>query len=128
MSRYPGFPPELVAVLDYLLWARDAEEHPWFRTDYQIAFRTCLNVGQGCPKPFVVASRETLGLHPDKIWPALVARSRWLLGNRFREGLDDVTWHPHPELVAAWEARQVVTEAPRKKPCRRVEFLPRRAA
>jgi hypothetical protein len=57
----------------------------------------------------------------------MVARSRWLLGNRFREGVDDVTWHPHPELVASYDAR-VAAEAFRKKPCRRVEFLPRKAA
>lgn len=123
MPPYPGFPSELVSVMDYLLWARDAEEHPWFRDDYQIAFRTCLNLGKGYPKPFVLASRETHGLHPDKFWPALVARSRWLLGKGFREGVDDVTWHPHAELVAAWELRQL-----KKKPCRRVEFLPRRVA
>lgn len=124
MSRDPGFPHELAAIVEYLLSARDCEEHAWFRDDYQIALRTCLNLGNGVAKPFVVACRETLGLHPDKIWPAMVERQRWLLRGAFREGVDDVTWHPSAELVAAWEARQV----PRKKPCRRVEFSPRRVA
>lgn len=140
MSRYPGSPEELAAelrpIVDYLLWARDAEIEPWFRDDYQIALRTCLNLGKGVPRPFAVACRETLGLHPDKVWPAIVERKRWLLKGAFREGVDDVTWHPHAELVAAWEARQNVSEnvsesvrgTSPKKPCRRVEFLPRRVA
>lgn len=117
------FPVELTSVIDYLLWARDAEEDPWFRDDYQITIRTCLNVGKGVLEPFVVACCETLGLHPEQVWASISARRRVQMGRLFREGLDDVTFHPHPELVAAWEARQV-----RKKPCRRVEFLPRKVA
>lgn len=117
---HSGFPLELRAVADYLLWARDAEEQAWFRDDYQIALRTCLNLGKGYPNPFVLACRETLGLHPDKVWPAMIARKRWLLGTTFREGVDDVTWHPHWELIAKWELRQ--------KPSGSVKFLPRKIA
>jgi len=123
MPLYPGFHPQLVAVMDYLLWARDSEEDKWFADDYQIAFRTCLNLGKERPYPFATACRETLGLHPDKVWPSIVERRRWLMGKAFREGVDDVTWNPHPELLAAWELGQV-----RKKPCRSVRFVERKIA
>jgi len=131
MPPDPGPAPELVAITDYLLWARDAEENPWFRDDYQIAFQTCLNLGNGVAAPFVVACCETLGCHPDEVWERIVAQMRAKNGKYFREGLDDVTFHPHPELVAAWELKAskiVENQYLRKKPCRRVEFLPRRAA
>jgi len=93
--------------------------------------RTCLNVGRGLADAFAVAGYETLGLHPDDIWPRMVERKRWLMGKYFREGVDDVTFHPHPELVAAYELRisaEIAAQTLRKKPCRRVEILPRRTA
>ena len=59
--------------------------NPHLRDDYRIAWITVRIAARGEPAPFVTATYAVLGLHPDKVWPAVVARRRALLGARYAE-------------------------------------------
>ena len=61
----------------------DAEAHelnPHFRDDYRIAWITVLNAARGVAEPHVAATYAVLGLHPSKVWPAIIARRKAQLG------------------------------------------------
>lgn len=64
-------------ILSRLSQAQTKESDPWLRDDLQIAHRTVLHAATGeahlCG-PHVLASYEVLGLHPEKVWPAIEAR------------------------------------------------------
>lgn len=78
MGPFASFPakrlPQVQAVCDYLVWARDSEPDVWLRDDYQIALLTCLHAADGSVSPAVQATRDYLGLDPSAVWPAILAR------------------------------------------------------
>lgn len=71
---FNGIPLELQAVMDYLASEKDAEGDLWRQDDLQIAWLTCLYAGRGQSHPHVDATVKVLGLHPNKVWPAILAQ------------------------------------------------------
>ena len=61
------------------------EIDPWVRDDIRIAWITVLYAARGESQPHVAASYQVLGLHPDKVWPAIVARRKTQLGRYYEE-------------------------------------------
>jgi len=84
-------------VLRRLEAAEDKEPNPHLRDDIRIAWITVLYASRGNRQPFVDATYQVLGLHPDKVWPAILARRTALLGVE--------------ELMLD------ISQAPPKKPC-----------
>lgn len=75
--------PALAFVRRILSRLEDAEAHevnPHFQTDHRIAWITVLRASRGELGAHVSASYAVLGLHPCKVWPAIVARRRAQLG------------------------------------------------
>jgi hypothetical protein len=68
-------------VLDRLSAAEAQELNPWLRDDLRIARLTVAHAARGdavlC-SPDVLASYTVLGLHPEKVWPAIEARRKAL--------------------------------------------------
>lgn len=60
--------------------AEKEEINPHLRDDIRIAWITVLGAMRDEPQPHVLATYRVLGLHPDKVWPAIVARRRKNLG------------------------------------------------
>ncbi len=64
-------------VLARLISAEAEEPDPWLRDDLKIARLTVASAARGeavlC-SPHVLASYAVLGLHPEKVWPAIQAR------------------------------------------------------
>ncbi len=64
-------------ILSRLLDAEAQEKHAWFVDDLRIARLTVAHAARGdavfC-SPHVLASYTVLGLHPEKVWPAIRAR------------------------------------------------------
>lgn len=61
----------------------DAEAHevnPHLQTDYRISWITVLRASRGELAAHRSATYAVLGVHPDKVWPAIVARRRAQLG------------------------------------------------
>lgn len=72
------------SVLAYLA-QREADEHdPWVRDDIRISWITVLNASEGNPIPHICATYAVIGLHPDKVWPAIQARREYWLGKKTR--------------------------------------------
>lgn len=65
-----------------LVEAESREPEPWHRDDYRIARITVALARDGSPIPHVEATYRVLGLHPDKVWPSILARRRALLGQK----------------------------------------------
>jgi hypothetical protein len=63
-------------VVSRLSTAEASESDPWMRDDLRIARLTVVYAASGeavlCA-PDVLASYMVLGLHPDKVWPAIQA-------------------------------------------------------
>lgn len=73
--------PHLVRrILDQLEAAEAHELNPHLQCDYRIAWITVLNAAAGNPQPNVAATYAVLGLHPDKVWPAIIARRQGQCG------------------------------------------------
>lgn len=73
----------LAFVQSVLLRIEEAEARepsPHFQDDYRIAWITVLNAARGDSQPHTLATYAVLGLHPDKVWPAIEARRRAMLG------------------------------------------------
>lgn len=70
-------------ICDYLSRAEAKEIDPWMRDDLRIALITTLRAARGERNPHVSATYTVLGLHPDKVWPAIEARRRAQLGNLY---------------------------------------------
>jgi hypothetical protein len=71
-----------------LLALEDAESreiNPHFQDDIRIAWITVLRASRGESAAHVSASYSVLGLHPEKVWPAIVARRKALLGSLYEE-------------------------------------------
>jgi hypothetical protein len=66
-------------VLAYLASVEDAEMNPWVKDDLRIAWLTVLYAARGYEIPHIWASYMVLGLHPDKVWPAMMTRREALL-------------------------------------------------
>jgi hypothetical protein len=67
-------------ILAQLTLAEAKEPCPWLRDDIRIAWITTLWASQGKPQPHVAATYAVLGLHPDKVWSAILARREAVLG------------------------------------------------
>jgi len=70
-------------ILSRLEAAEAREVDPHFRDDIRIAWITVLRASRGEPSPHVSATYTVLGLHPDRVWPAIIERRRALLGWRY---------------------------------------------
>ena len=57
---------------------------------------------RGNPQPHVEATYRVLGLHPDKVWPAIVAQRKALLGTEYEK-----IW---PELAPKKPVRSVTLD------------------
>jgi len=72
--------------------AECAEPNPHLQCDYHIAWLTALYAWRGdaieC-SPHVLASYEVLGLHPDKVWPAIMAGRKAQLGAEYSDIYDE---------------------------------------
>jgi hypothetical protein len=91
-----------VRILFRLEDAERRELNPHFQDDYRVAWLTVVNACRGEPQPFVAASYAILGLHPDKVWPAIMARRHAQLG-KFYEDFWGETYPPKkPPKSAAW--------------------------
>src|ERR1700728_5278991 len=70
-------------IIARLVQAEERELDPHFRDDLRIARLTVAYAAHGeavlCA-PNVLASYMALGLHPEKVWPAIQARRKALLG------------------------------------------------
>jgi hypothetical protein len=67
-------------VLARLIQCEAREVNPHLRDDYRQAFITLALAQQGSPLPFVEASYRMYGVHPDQVWPKMMACRRWMLG------------------------------------------------
>jgi hypothetical protein len=67
-------------VLSRLEQAEKVESNPHLRDDVRIAWITTLFAFREESEPFVQASYRVLGLHPDKVWPAIEAKRHAKLG------------------------------------------------
>jgi hypothetical protein len=94
-------------ILDQLELAEASELNPHFQDDYRIAWIIVLRASHGIPEPHVSASYAVLGLHPDNVWPSIVARRRAQLGPYYEEFFG--------------------VELPPKKPAASVRVVPRKA-
>lgn len=72
--------PLAESVLCYLEVAEKKEFDPWLRDDIRIAWITVLEASRGNSQPHIDATYRVLGIHPDKVWPAIVARRKAILG------------------------------------------------
>ena len=104
------------------------EANPHLQDDYRIAWITVLNAAQGVPEPHVAASYAVLGLHPLKVWPAIVERRKALLGPLYvdeslppKKPAESVRIeHEFSERVVGWEefsskeTRREIVEIPRR--------------
>jgi hypothetical protein len=72
-------------VLTHLEKAERKESNAWFRDDYRIAWIAIFTADikgefDNGWDALVSASYRVIGLHPDKVWPAILARREALLG------------------------------------------------
>jgi hypothetical protein len=68
-------------VIDRLAEAEVNEPDLHLQADYQQALRTVVLAREGSPMPFVEASYALWGMHPEKVWPRILARRQAMLGN-----------------------------------------------
>lgn len=82
-----SLPPRALTrrILARLAEAEAHELSPHLQSDVRIAWITVSFAARGDPQPDVAASYAVLGLHPQKVWPAVVARRRALLGSHYDE-------------------------------------------
>ena len=90
------------SILAFLAQQEDLEPNAWFRDDIRIAWITTLWAAPGYAHPHVDACYAVLGLHPDKVYPAILARRAGLLG-------------PHPDISIPKKPPQSVPRKRREK-------------
>lgn len=78
----PGF---VRRILSRLETAERREIDPHLRDDYRIAWIAVLYADRGFWEPHVAATYAVIGLHPDKVWPAMVERRKAALGSLYEE-------------------------------------------
>ena len=82
-------------ILDRLWEAEISEEDIWFRQDYRQVFITVSLASKGNTEPFVAASYTLYSLHPDKVWPRILANRKARLGKEFADWYDQAgNWKP----------------------------------
>lgn len=81
--------PLVRRILSRLEQAESSEPDPHRQTDYRIAWIAVLYAAQGKQQPNTLATYEVLGLHPDKVWPAMVARRKAQLGESYSRFFDE---------------------------------------
>lgn len=72
-------------IIVRLLWAESREPDAWYRDDYRIARVAVGLARRGSVDPLTEASYRVLGLHPDRVWPAIVARREVALGPMYEK-------------------------------------------
>jgi len=93
-----------VNAMDYLAAQELAEPNPWLRDDIRIAWLTILFAARGQSDPSVEATWKVLGIHPDKLWEAIVARRKAMLGPLYEEFFP--TTQPAAEVQARNSSEQ----------------------
>jgi hypothetical protein len=63
-------------ILARLEEAESHELNPHFQSDLRIAWITVLRAERGQMIPHISATYAVLGLHPERVWPAIVARRK----------------------------------------------------
>jgi hypothetical protein len=79
-------------VLTQLDQSKCNEPNPHLRDDIHIAYLTVLYAARedvSCCTPHMRATLDTLGLHPDKVWPAIVARRKAQCGSLYSAFYDE---------------------------------------
>lgn len=89
-----GLPSLARRILFRLERAEVGEPNPHLRDDYRIAWITVLLAAYGRAEPHITASYRVLGLHPEKVWPAIVARRKAALGSLYEEFFLEVALAP----------------------------------
>lgn len=77
--------PDAPRIMARLIQLEAHEPDVWLRDDYRQSFITLHLALEGNPQPFVSASYQMYGVHPDKLYPAIVARRKALLGPLYEE-------------------------------------------
>src|SRR5579863_2776356 len=118
-------------VLSRLERAELREPDPHFQDDYRVAWITVCNAARNVPSPHRAATYTVLGLHPDKVWPAILARRNALLGLPYEEFRSNSLPPKKPVQSVRWAAAEETARAARKesssgKSERRGPSLPRR--
>jgi len=72
-------------VLARLIQLEAHEQDVWLREDIRQSFITLSLALKDYEQPFISASYAMYGLHPDKVWPAILARRKMLLGSEYEE-------------------------------------------
>jgi hypothetical protein len=72
-------------VLIRLVEAEAQECDAWYRDDYRIARVTVGLARQGSPIPHIEACYAVLGIHPDQVWPRIVARRQAVLMSEYAD-------------------------------------------
>jgi|GEM_PF-5394123 len=75
-------------VLDRLWGAEQAESDIHRRSDYRQAFICVSLAGRGEGEPFVTSSYRIFGIHPDNVWPHILATRKAKLGKEFLDWFD----------------------------------------
>jgi hypothetical protein len=100
-SIRPLIPAFSRRILSRLAAAETLEPDLWLRDDLEIARLTVLYAARGeaveC-SPHVLASYMYLGLHPEKVWPAIQARRKALLGPLLEQACE--VWSAPPKKPA----------------------------
>jgi hypothetical protein len=94
-------------ILHRLEEAERRELNPHFRDDIRIAWVTTLFALRSEPQPFVRATYACLGVHPDQVWPRIVAFRKWMLGAEYEAWV--------PETSSPKKPAQSVTAAGEEK-------------
>jgi hypothetical protein len=75
-------------ILDRLWEAERTEPDIHLRSDYRQAFICVSLASRGEREPFVTSSYRVYGIHPDKVWPQIVASRKAKLGEEFLDWYD----------------------------------------
>jgi hypothetical protein len=75
-------------ILDRLEEAERSEPDIHLRSDYRQAFICVSLASRGEREPFVTSSYRIFGIHPDKVWPNILATRKAKLGDEFRDWYD----------------------------------------
>lgn len=105
-------------ILSRLIELEVSEPNPGFQSDYRISYIAVLYAWREVPNPLVNASYIVLGIHPSKVWGAIVTRRKRLLGKEYPQFYDEAgNWRADP-LLDPWAAT-----SPRK-PVQSVRLFP----
>jgi hypothetical protein len=72
-------------TLSRLEAAEASEDNPHLACDRRISWITVLYAARGWPSPHVLATYQVLGLHPERVWPAMVERRKSQLGPYYEQ-------------------------------------------